>query len=60
MLSWKVRRRRKNGIYKIARIRESRTRDLERVMCITDENEHLSVKEGKVKDRYDEAILKTY
>ena len=36
-------------IYRIARVRERKTRDFNQVMCIKDEREHLLMKEDEIR-----------
>jgi hypothetical protein len=47
-------------IYKMAKISKRKIRDLNQVKCIKDETEHLLVKEGEIKHRWQEYFDKLF
>ena len=47
-------------IYRIARVRERKTRDFDQVKCIKDEREHLLVKEDEIQHRWQEYFDKYF
>ena len=47
-------------VYRIARLRERRTRDFNQVKCIKDENDRLLVKEDEIKNRWREYFDKLF
>ena len=49
-----------NDIYRMARVRERKTRDFNQVKCIKDEREHLLVKEDEIRLRWQEYFDKLF
>ena len=47
-------------IYKLAKARERKTRDLNQVKCIKDENQNVLVNEGAIKERWKEYFAKLF
>ena len=47
-------------IYRMARVRERKTRDFNQVKCIKDEREHLLVKEDEIRHRWQEYFDKLF
>ena len=47
-------------IYRMARVRERKTRDFHQVKCIKDEKEHLLVKEDEIRYRWQEYFDKLF
>ncbi|MCX8759409.1 hypothetical protein NOK64_26755 [Vibrio parahaemolyticus] len=50
----------KNRIYKLAKSRERKSRDISQVMCIKDENDRVLVKENEIKDRWYKYFYKLF
>ena len=48
------------NIYRMARVRERKTRDFKQVKCINDEMEHLLVKEDEIQHRWQEYFNKLF
>ena len=49
-----------NDIYRMARIRELKTRDINQIKCIKDGTDRLLVKDGEIKDRWQEYFDKLF
>ena len=47
-------------MYKLAKARERKTRDLNQVKCIKDENQNVLVNEGVIKERWNEYFTKLF
>ena len=47
-------------IYKLTKAREIKTRDLNQVKCIKDENQNVLVNEGGIKERWNEYFAKLF
>ena len=47
-------------IYKLAKAKERKTRDLNQMKCIKDENQNVLVNEGAIKDRWNEYFAKLF
>ena len=48
------------NIYRLARVREGKTRDFNQVKCIKDERKHLLVKEDAIRHRWQEYFDKLF
>ena len=49
-----------NKVFKLARARERRTRDLSSVMCIKDEDDKVLVEDNKVQERWQSYFYKLF
>ena len=60
MRSWTPKRLKRIYIYRIARIRERKTRDLCTMRCVKDEDQKVLVRDEEIKERYREYFDKLF